>query len=120
MARGYLGAYLAPLLPIFTHPDVIEVAVNADGSVWTDRAGHVHMAPVTGIKVSAADLAQAIANDAQQSLTEAKPIVSTSIRVEGLDLRVQIVRPPAVQGSTVLSFRVTRELQARTARLMGG
>ena len=113
MARGYLGAYLAPLLPTFTEPDVIEVAVNADGSVWIDRAGQVHMAPVHGVRVSAADLAQAIANDAQQSLTDQKPIVSTSIRAEGLDLRVQIVRPPAVQGSTVLSFRVTRELQAR-------
>lgn len=113
MARGYLGAYMAPLLPIFQQPDVIEVAVNSDGSVWIDRAGQVHMAPGEGVMVAAADLAQAIANEAQQSLTEQKPIVSTSIRADGLDLRVQIVRPPAVEGGTVLSFRVTRALQAR-------
>lgn len=42
---SYLATYLSRLDPVIQDPAVIEIAINADGSLWLETAGAVHMTP---------------------------------------------------------------------------
>lgn len=112
---GYLAEYLRPLDPLLVDPAVIEIAINADGRVWVERTGNAHMQaadlppwPSEAIR----NLAGQIANTANEKLTERDPIVSTSIRHVGVDLRAQAMIAPAVLGGTAITLRAFRSQQA--------
>lgn len=108
---SYLAEYLKALEPLLSDPSVIEIAVNADGRTWIERAGAVHMAeaPLPRWSPSALrDLAGQIANTSREKLTDMSPIVSTALAYGGVDLRVQAMIAPAVLGGTALAIRIFR------------
>ena len=108
---SYLAEYLKALEPLLTDPGVIEIAVNANGRTWVERAGAVHMveAPLPRWSPSAlCDLAGQIANTSREKLTDMSPIVSTALAHAGVDLRVQAMIEPAVLGGTALAIRIFR------------
>lgn len=115
---NYLDRYLEPLLLFFLDPAVIELAINPDGRLWLERAGSVHMQPA-GVEPwplsRVRDLASQIANSAGAKLTEQYPILSTTIRQDGCDLRAQAMIAPAVIGGATLSFRVFRAKERAAA-----
>lgn len=100
----FLGEY-------FSRPNIIEVAINADGSVWLEEAGQAYMTQVTGSSLpanTAKDLASLIANENQISLSDASPLLSASVNYRDLSLRAQAVIPPASLGGHIISFRAFR------------
>ena len=108
---SYLDSYLGQLDGALSDPAVIEIAVNADGGVWVERAGQVHMTPAGSPALPARavrDLAAQIANSTANTFTEAAPLVSAAVRYRDLMLRCQVVGPPAVAGGTVIGIRVFR------------
>ena len=62
---SYLDTYLGQLDAALSDPAVMELAINADGSIWLERAGQIHMTP-SGLAAlparSVRDLASQIAN----------------------------------------------------------
>ena len=109
---SYLATYLRRLDPVLLDPTVIEVAINADGAVWTETAGATHMtpAPVPALsRVEVRNLAAQIANSTANRFTETSPIVSAAVAHGGIMLRAQIVGPPAAAGGTIIAFRLFRE-----------
>ena len=42
-AEGYIRRYAAPIWDYLIAPDVIEIAVNPDETVWVERIGASHM-----------------------------------------------------------------------------
>ena len=108
---SYLDTYLGQLDAALTDPAVMELAINADGAIWVERAGQVHMGP-SGIAPLPAravrDLAAQIANSTANTFTDAAPLVSATVRYRDAMLRCQVVGPPAVAGGTVIAIRVFR------------
>lgn len=112
---GYLGEYLRPLAHHLDDPTVIEIALNADGRVWVERAGDTHMRAADDPPwhpEAIRNLAGQIANSASERLTERDPIVSTAIRHAGVDLRAQAMIAPAVLGGAAIALRAFRSRQA--------
>lgn len=108
---GYLEYYLQPLKALIDDPATIEIAVNADGRVWVERAGATHMAPAEGAELTprgVTDLSMQIANEGRLSLTEDSPLISTTISTDEVTMRVQAVIQPAAANGTVLAFRLFR------------
>lgn len=108
---GYLAAYLRPLDGLLADPSVVEIALNADGRLWVERAGDANMREELEGRLQPTairNLAGQIANTAKESLTEKTPIVSAAIRHAGLDLRAQAMIAPAVAGEAALAFRIFR------------
>ena len=108
---SYLESYLDKISEHLLDPAAIEVAINADGKIWVEKAGTANMqcidqAPLEPQAVH--DLAGIIANSSKNKLTDQAPIVSATVRYKGLVLRAQIIAAPAVPGPTVLAFRVFR------------
>jgi len=115
---GYLHHYLDRIGTLLRDPAMIEVAINGDGSVWTERAGEAVMtrAEVPGLDCNyPRDLARQIANDQSLQLSEERPMISASIGFEGINLRCQALVPPASAEGTVLSFRLFRPRPAGAA-----
>jgi len=57
------------------------------------------------------DLGSQIAHSAKEKLTEQSPVVSTTIRTGGADLRAQVIVAPAVTGGAAISFRLFRSAE---------
>ncbi|SIT87079.1 hypothetical protein [Pontibaca methylaminivorans] len=112
--RDYLESKLRVLEPLIAAEDMIEVAVNGDGRIWTERAGESHMAlsDLHMTPTDARDLAGVIANRQQLSLTSDTPGISTTIEFAGATLRCQAIIPPASASGTVIAFRVFRRRPA--------
>ncbi|MDP2079438.1 ATPase, T2SS/T4P/T4SS family [Pseudotabrizicola sp.] len=108
---SYLDTYLGQLDAALSDPAVMELAINADGSIWLERAGQIHMTP-SGLAALPAravrDLASQIANSTSNTFTETAPLVSAAVRYRDLMLRCQVVGTPAVSGGTVIGIRVFR------------
>ena len=105
---SFLESYLAPLGSYLGNPDVVEVAINPDGSVWIERQGNSHMQRAEGLSVApaqAADLAKAIASEVDVPLSTKKPIVSGKITHAGAPLRAQVVAAPVIEGAPPICFR---------------
>ncbi|GGA21593.1 MULTISPECIES: ATPase, T2SS/T4P/T4SS family [Salipiger] len=105
---SFLESYLAPLGSYLGDPDVVEVAINPDGSVWIERQGNSHMQRAEGLSVApaqAADLAKAIASEVDVPLSTKKPIVSGKITHAGAPLRAQVVAAPVIEGAPPICFR---------------
>lgn len=109
---GYLDHYLKRLDPILGDPSTIELAINGDAGLWVEKAGAAHMSRFDGISMSPSDvtdLARQIANAAEQPLTAASPMISTTVPYGRATLRVQAIIAPAAFGGTVLSVRLFRQ-----------
>lgn len=116
---SYLDTYLGNLDAALSDPSVIELAINADGRIWLERAGQIHMTasdlpalPTRQVR----DLAAQIANSTSNTFTESAPLVSAAVRYRGLMLRCQVVGAPAVSGGTVIGIRVFRSRQGDVER----
>lgn len=114
---GHLETRLQVLRPLLGDEATIEIAINADGRVWVERAGDSAMSPsdVTLSPVAVKDLAGLIANKQRLTLTEDQPAISTTIAFAGATLRCQAIIPPASAGGTVISVRVFRRRLAGDA-----
>ena len=116
---SYLDTYLGQLDAALADPAVMELAINADGAIWVERSGQIHMGP-SGLASlparSVRDLAAQIANSTANTFTEAAPLVSAAVRYRDLMLRCQVVGTPAVAGGTVIGIRVFRSRQGDTRR----
>lgn len=102
--RAVLGGALGPVLAAaLAEPDVAEILVNADGSVWIDRAGRGLTA--AGVQLSPSDREAAIrlmAHAAGVSVGPDQPRLSASL--PGSAARVQAMLPPVV-AAPVLAIR---------------
>jgi type IV secretion system protein VirB11 len=108
---SYLDTYLGQLDAVLVDPAIIEIAINADGSIWIERAGQIHMtrsdlSPLPARQVR--DLASQIANSTSNTFTDAAPLVSAAVRYRDLMLRCQVVGAPAVSSGTVIGIRIFR------------
>lgn len=116
---SYLDTYLGQLDAALTDPAVMEIAINADGTIWVERSGQIHMGP-SGLAPlharSVRDLAAQIANSTANTFTESAPLVSAAVRYRDLMLRCQVVGTPAVSGGTVIGIRVFRSRQGAQKR----
>lgn len=117
---SYLATYLSRLDPVIKDSAVIEIAINADGSIWVENAGAVHMSPAPLPPLPPADvrnLAAQIANSTNNRFTELDPIVSAAVEYAGVMLRCQIIGTPASSDGTIIAMRVFRsEVAARVPR----
>jgi type IV secretion system protein VirB11 len=116
---SYLDTYLGQLDAELSDPAVMELAINADGMIWVERSGQIHMEPSrlpTLPARSVRDLAAQIANSTANTFTQAAPLVSASVRYRDLMLRCQVVGTPAVAGGTVIGVRVFRSGNDRGKR----
>ena len=116
---SYLDTYLGQLDAGLSNPAVMELAINADGSIWVERAGQIHMT-ASGLPALPAravrDLASQIANSTSNTFTEAAPLVSAAVSYRDLMLRCQVVGSPAVANGTVIGIRIFRSRQGDTRR----
>jgi type IV secretion system protein VirB11 len=107
----FLEEFLRPLAPWLEQPDVCEIAVNAPGRVWIERAGAAGMECVAVPELDAArieQLARQVAAFSSQAVNRAMPLLSATL--PGGE-RIQLVLPPACAGG-VLAIRrqVLRDL----------
>jgi type IV secretion system protein VirB11 len=103
-AGVYLDAYLAPLAPWLSRPDVTDVLVNRPGEVWVETtAGEMSREPADQLtEVALSRLARQIAAASHQGVNREQPLLSATLPGGA---RVQIVAPPATRGHTVMAVR---------------
>lgn len=107
MGAGYLAQSFERLGPDLKRPDLVEVTINPDGRVWTERQGQRFMTEATQSLAprEVADLADQIASSAGATLGEARPVASVTVEWEGRRIRAQVVRPPVVAGGPAIALR---------------
>jgi type IV secretion system protein VirB11 len=100
----YLSAYLSPLSPWLSRPDVTDVLVNRAGEVWVETAGGaMTREPADQLDETALQrLARQIAAASHQGVNREQPLLSATLP-DGA--RVQVVAPPATRGGLVLAVR---------------
>ncbi|HEX7885726.1 MAG TPA: P-type DNA transfer ATPase VirB11 [Phenylobacterium sp.] len=103
-ANLYLAAYLAPLSPWLSRPDVTDVLINRAGEVWIETTGGAMCRePADGLDEMALQrLARQIAAASHQGVNREQPLLSATLP-DGA--RVQIVAPPATRGGLVMAVR---------------
>src|SRR5689334_24998985 len=103
-ANVYLSAYLAPLSPWLSRPDVTDVLINRPGEVWIETAGGtMSREPADELDEQALQrLARQIAAASHQGVNREQPLLSATLP-DGA--RVQICAPPATRGGLALAVR---------------
>lgn len=103
-ANVYLSAYLAPLAPWLSRPDVTDVLVNRAGEVWVETAGGgMTREPADQLdEIALQRLARQIAAASHQGVNREQPLLSATLP-DGA--RVQVVAPPATRGGLILAVR---------------
>lgn len=103
----YLAAYLAPLAPWLSRPDVTDVLINRPGEVWVETTrGGVCREPADQLNEMALQrLARQIAAASHQGVNREQPLLSATLP-DGA--RVQVVAPPATRGGLVMAVRKHR------------
>ncbi len=103
-ANVYLGAFLAPLAPWLSRPEVTDLLVNAPGEVWVETAveGMRRESAVGLDETTLQRLVRQIAAYGSQGVNREQPLLSATLP-DGA--RVQVVAPPATRGGTVLAVR---------------
>ena len=105
MSSGvYLDAYLTPLAPWLSRPDVTDVLINRPGEVWVETAGGaMSREPADQLTEQALQrLARQIAAASHQGVNREQPLLSATLP-DGA--RVQVVSPPATRGGLVMAVR---------------
>ena len=103
-ANVYLSAYLAPLAPWLSRPDVTDVLINRPGEVWVETTGGVMCRePADELNEMALQrLARQIAAASHQGVNREQPLLSATLP-DGA--RVQVVAPPATRGGLAMAVR---------------
>ncbi len=103
-AGVYLEAYLAPLAPWLSRPDVTDVLINRPGEVWIETAdGTMSREPADQLtEVALTRLARQIAAASHQGVNREQPLLSATLP-DGA--RVQVVSPPASRGGLAMAVR---------------
>jgi type IV secretion system protein VirB11 len=103
-AGVYLEAYLAPLAPWLSRPDVTDVLINRPGEVWIETvAGVMSREPADQLTEQALQrLARQIAAASHQGVNREQPLLSATLP-DGA--RVQVVAPPATRGGLAMAVR---------------
>ena len=103
-ANVYLSAYLAPLSPWLSRPDVTDVLINRPGEVWVETTGGAMCRePADELtEVALQRLARQIAAASHQGVNREQPLLSATLP-DGS--RVQVVSPPATRGGLALAVR---------------
>lgn len=103
-ANVYLSAYLAPLAPWLSRPDVTDVLINRPGEVWIETTtGPMCREPADELnEVALQRLARQIAAASHQGVNREQPLLSATLP-DGS--RVQVVSPPATRGGLALAVR---------------
>ena len=103
-ANVYLSAYLAPLAPWLSRPDVTDVLINRPGEVWVETTtGPMCREPADDLnEVALQRLARQIAAASHQGVNREQPLLSATLP-DGS--RVQVVSPPATRGGLALAVR---------------
>jgi type IV secretion system protein VirB11 len=103
-AGVYLEAYLAPLAPWLSRPDVTDVLINRPGEVWIETAdGAMSREPADQLtEVALTRLARQIAAASHQGVNREQPLLSATLP-DGA--RVQVVSPPATRGGLAMAVR---------------
>lgn len=103
-ANVYLSAYLAPLSPWLSRPDVTDVLVNRPGEVWVETIGGAMQREAAEQldEVALQRLARQIAAASHQGVNREQPLLSATLP-DGA--RVQVVSPPATRGGLALAVR---------------
>jgi type IV secretion system protein VirB11 len=105
MSAGvYLEAYLSPLAPWLSRPDVTDVLINRPGEVWIETvAGAMSREPADQLTEQALQrLARQIAAASHQGVNREQPLLSATLP-DGA--RVQVVAPPATRGGLAMAVR---------------
>jgi pilus assembly protein CpaF len=117
VARGIPAGEFGPLGEFVTQPDVTDVFLNGDGTVWVDRGAGVVVAE--GVRVPAAvarDLAVRLVALGGRHLDEAAPAVDVRL---GDGVRVHAVLPPVSAGGALVSVRLPAEVRPALEDLDG-
>lgn len=103
-ANVYLSAYLAPLAPWLSRPDVTDVLINRPGEVWVETTGGAMCRePADQLDEMALQrLARQIAAASHQGVNREQPLLSATLP-DGS--RVQVVAPPATRGGLAMAVR---------------
>jgi type IV secretion system protein VirB11 len=103
-AGVYLEAYLAPLAPWLSRPDVTDVLINRPGEVWIETAdGTMSREPADQLtEVALTRLARQIAAASHQGVNREQPLLSATLP-DGA--RVQVISPPATRGGLAMAVR---------------
>jgi type IV secretion system protein TrbB len=91
-----LRVAMAPIIPLLDDPAVIEIALNADGTLWAERMGEPMVC--TGARMSNADafrMLQLVANAVSTEITPGRP--SLAALIPGWESRLQAMIPPIVR-----------------------
>jgi type IV secretion system protein VirB11 len=105
MSAGvYLEAYLTPLAPWLSRPDVTDVLINRPGEVWIETTtGVMSREPADQLTEQALQrLARQIAAASHQGVNREQPLLSATLP-DGA--RVQVVAPPATRGGLAMAVR---------------
>lgn len=106
VSRGFLDAHFGAINPWLMDGQVIEIAVNVDGSVWVEKTGEWFLTQVAEPgHVDVVQTAKLIAGVAGMAISKDHPILSTRTTWKDLTLRVQVVAPPAVEQGAAISIR---------------
>ncbi len=103
----YFSHAIAALGDAINHYDLIELCVNADGSIWVEFRGDHHMKKADD-KISPGNakiLGESIAGIAKNTISKEKPLVSASVEYQGRKIRAQVIVEPAALDGVVLSMR---------------
>lgn len=112
-AGVYLSAYLAPLRPFLSRPDVTDIFVQREGEVWLEAGGKTERHACGAVTAQLiARLAQHIAAANHQAVSRAYPLLSGAL--PGGE-RVQVVLASATRGFPALAIRrqVVSDLRLR-------
>ncbi len=103
-ANVYLSAYLAPLSPWLSRPDVTDLLINRPGEVWVETAGAgMTREPADQLdEIALQRLARQIAAASHQGVNREQPLLSATLP-DGA--RVQVVAPPATRGGMIIAVR---------------
>jgi len=103
-ASVYLEAYLAPLAPWLSRPDVTDVLINRPGEVWVETTrGVMSREPADQLTEQALQrLARQIAAASHQGVNREQPLLSATLP-DGA--RVQVIAPPATRGGVAMAVR---------------
>ena len=124
---SYLDTYLGQLDAALSDPAVMELAINADGTIWVERSGQIHMGPSELAPLparSVRDLAAQIANSTSNTFTEAAPLVSAAVRYRDVQhlvpylLQIGMFVTPVVYAVKLLPARFQWLLQLNPVYLI--
>jgi type IV secretion system protein VirB11 len=95
-----LDSYLLPIKQLLDQDGVNEVSINVPGEVWVEMKGDMVRQDLPSFDLQhLKSLARLVAQSTEQRISEEEPLLSATLPN---GFRIQIVFPPACEGSTVV------------------